>query len=117
MLKELYVDTYGLAKLDDRHRPLALVAYHPKEDFGEGDRLFERIFQFKTYEIEKVYGCSLEEFVNYPRHVVEHLLKIQRDEFVKVQALKDKARRDAEREVSQQRNQHGMQVPPIIGPN
>ncbi len=116
MLKEQYVEDYNLCNLNDKWKPLARVAVNPKEDYAEGDRLYERIFHYKTYEIAKIFEMSPAEFLSLPRHVVEHLLTIQREEFVRIQALKEKARKDAERDVQKGAGGQAMPLGPMINP-
>lgn len=114
IVKETYIDQFNIANLDDPRRPMALVAMHPKETVGEGDHLLERIDQFKIYEIHKHYGCTLSEFLEYPRHVVEHILTTLRDEHKRIASLRAKAKADAERgNLKQTTDVDGVIIPPL----
>lgn len=58
------------------HKPLALVAMHPKEDAMEGSTLFSHIRRYYNYQIRKQFGLSLSEFLDLPPYVVDLLYDI-----------------------------------------
>lgn len=97
VLKEIYLEKFQLDTLGDKHRPLAMVAMNKKETYGDGDRLRERIRVFKTYELGKQYEISLLEYFSLPREFVEFINDTAREEAIRIQQLRDKAKRDAER--------------------
>lgn len=75
-----YQTEYGIYNHErpDRQRPLALVAYHPKEDVLEGGPLYSHIRRYFNYQIFKHFGLNLTEFLELPPHVVELLYDIAR---------------------------------------
>lgn len=101
VLKEMYSENFKLINFQDRNRPMALIAFSNTEEYGEGNRIYERIFQFRTYEIGKHFGCSLDEFLNYPRDRVEYILTLMRGEHAKLEQIRRKAEQDAARQQQQ----------------
>jgi len=57
-------------------RPLASVALHDKEDVMEGGPLFSHIRRFYQYRLHKLFGLSLNEFLELPLYMVELLYDI-----------------------------------------
>jgi hypothetical protein len=78
--REFYEELSGIVRLDDPQRPLALVGESPID----GNRLlwpmYNRIREFKMYEVYKHYGLSLTEFLDLPRDIVEMILNELRDD-------------------------------------
>jgi len=91
IIREMYLDKYGISNLDDPSRPLALVAMNQKEDYGNGNYLYERFDQFKIYDINKHYGLSVTEFLDLPRDIVENILTVLRDEQQKIKQMRIQA--------------------------
>lgn len=55
---------------------MALVKFQPSEDVLETSLLYERVKQFKDAGVYKHFGLNLNEFLNLPRHMVLHILKL-----------------------------------------
>lgn len=89
LLREAYDIAYEI--YDHRNgspnRPLALVAHHPKEDYGRHSLLYRTIERYRKYEIYKHYGLSLVEFLELPRDIVEFMFE----------TLSEEAKREAPR--------------------
>lgn len=77
-----YQTEYGIFdhQRASRHRPLALVAMHPKEDVVEGGPLFTHIRKYYHHQVHKHFGLSLSEFLELPPYVAEFLYEIARAE-------------------------------------
>lgn len=73
-----YQTEYGIYDHEkpSRERPLAMVAFHDKEDVLEGGPLYSHIRRFFGYRIGKLFNVSLGEFLSFPLHVVELLYAI-----------------------------------------
>lgn len=80
VLREFYEELSGIANLNDPKRPLALVGESPVDGNHLLWPLYNRIREFKLYEIHKHYGLSLTEFMELPRDIVEMILGDQREE-------------------------------------
>lgn len=59
-----------------KHRPLALVAMHEKENASSHSRLYNTIQRFCNSDIHSTTGLSLTEFLALPREYVELLFKV-----------------------------------------
>ena len=97
---ERYLEQYGITRLDNPNRPLAVVGMHSKETYGVGDLQYKRDNQFKIYEVNKHYGLSLLEFLSLPRDRVENIINTLREDHVRMQKMRQKAERDANRDTS-----------------
>lgn len=63
-----------------RHRPMALVAMHDKENSMEGGPIYTLIRGFYTHRIHKYFGLSLTEFLEMPCYQTELLFGITQAE-------------------------------------
>ena len=75
VLREEYAYEYDLLpKIDDQVPLLGLVMPNDREgDLGLSP-IHNRIRQYRIYEIQKMYGLSLKEFLASPRNLVEFMI-------------------------------------------
>lgn len=72
-----YQTEFGIFNHQVPHqRPLAPVAFHPKEDALEGSQWFSHIRKYYHYRIGKVFDLSLEEFMDNPPVITDLLYDI-----------------------------------------
>lgn len=78
ILLESYETAYGIYDHDnfDPHRPLALVAMHPAEDYTSVSRMKLTIERFFNNEVYKNFGLNLTEFLSLPREYTELLFEV-----------------------------------------
>lgn len=78
LLRESYEDMYGIFDHTrfSKHRPLALVAMHPKENPTSHSRLYNTIQRFCNSDINATTGLSLKEFLDLPREYVDLLFRV-----------------------------------------
>lgn len=91
-MRTIYDMVYGIFNHNEqRNRPLARVAMHPKEDRIEGSVLYRHIREYHRYGIYEISHLSLLEYLALPRHVanllrdmrvgINEIDKEQREEF------------------------------------
>lgn len=77
ILRDAYDVDYGIFDhVNDRSRPLALVARHVKEDYCEYGGLYRAIYQYNVNEVGKRWNMSVVEFLNLPREFHRLILRI-----------------------------------------
>lgn len=80
LMRDRYETYYGIHNHDiDDGDPLSLVAYREAEDNSRSSRLYERITEFAKKKVGKHLHISLTEFMNMPRDVCDHLIKVATD--------------------------------------
>lgn len=73
-MRTIYDIVYGICDhKDQRQRPLARVAMHPKEDRIEGSVLYRYIREYHRYNLYEICHLSLTEYLELPRHVANLL--------------------------------------------
>ena len=97
LLREHYTDTYRIADLDDKSKPLGLVAVSATEGNRILDRMHHRIRNFKRYEVGKHYNMSLTEFLELPRDIVETILSELEQEELEAARIAARAEQEAKR--------------------
>jgi hypothetical protein len=78
VMRETYEEAYEIFNHDAAgdSRPLGVVAMHPKENVSQFSPLFRMVTKFVQYNIPKYFHCSLPEFLNMPRDMVEECFKV-----------------------------------------
>ncbi len=103
VLREMYETQYGIFNHDDpineRERPLSIVALHPKENWTKWSRLYRTIRRYDFHDIKGKFGLSLTEFLELPREIVELLFEISAERANRDQPQIDKAIRELERKI------------------
>lgn len=76
LLKESYMEDYGIANLDDTSKgPMPLVAVNDKEGLTTLSPLHRRMQQYRVFKIYDNYHISLLEFLNLPKDIIEYMLE------------------------------------------
>lgn len=96
ILRELYEEAAGIAKLDDKNRPLALVADHPTDGLRRLWPMHNRRREFALYEVYKYYGLSWIEFQSLPREEVTAILDELREAKARERRLRNSIQGDLE---------------------
>lgn len=60
----------------DNRRPLASMAMHRAEDASSESRLYGTIELFSDRDVHKFFGLSLNEFLDLPHDICEHILTV-----------------------------------------
>jgi len=84
VLREVYEERFGIVPshvLDDESRPFGALAYQQRDGITELWPKYNRVRQFWLYKVKDRCGCSLEEFLSYPRDLVEMILADLMQEF------------------------------------
>ena len=76
VLMEVYDEAFKIADHNDRSKPLSLVAHHSTEDRSESDRLYRTLMEFASYELSKVFGTSLNEYLEFPTYVQQCMINV-----------------------------------------
>lgn len=80
MLQESYETVFGIFdhnnELALKHRPLALVAMHPKENPSHYSKMYRTIRRYHKLNIYGTFGMALDRFLEMPHEYVELLFDI-----------------------------------------
>lgn len=73
-----YETAYGIFDHNRTRRvgdEYALVRFHPEEDISIGDVLYERLKEYKEYNVKDHTGLSFKELLEFPRHMVVEIFR------------------------------------------
>lgn len=75
LLMEAYDVAYGVIDHDSDPSPLSLVRMSTVEDVTTHSRLYNTIRRYRQYGIRRIYGLSLNEFLELPFDIRDFLLQ------------------------------------------
>lgn len=85
ILREEYEERYGIIPthvFDDVTRPFAILTEQPSDGLRALWPDANRIRQYRLYKVGEHWNCTLQEFINQPRWIVEMILDDLRREHV-----------------------------------
>ncbi|MNM09252.1 hypothetical protein D3C81_193350 [compost metagenome] len=108
ILRDAYDVDFGVFDhINDRSRPLALVARHVKEDYCEYGGLYRAIYQYNVNEVGKRWNMSLVEFLDLPREYHRLILRICSEDAARALLPTEKQIRDLKNNQAQAQQQAG----------
>jgi hypothetical protein len=80
LLRDRYETTYGIFNHEQliEEKPLALVAMQWSENSTLGCTLYERIEQFKEFDVGKHFNISIKDFFDLPSDVCRKLIEVSK---------------------------------------
>ncbi len=106
LLRMNYDQYYGLFNHDDdflaTQHPLALVEMHEKEKVEPHTALYKLMERFVDYKVAEYTGMDFPTFIQQPRDVCDHWLKICKEKQAKApKGIDSKTVRDLERQLGE----------------
>lgn len=94
---EAYDTAYGIANYDNRDvTGLDYVKMYPAEQVSPDSLLYDAIRKFGKRNIAKTFGLSLNEFMELPRDIAEHIMDVA----LEISKEKNNALQDLEDEMN-----------------
>lgn len=94
-MRVAYDTEYGIHNHATEHRsPMALVKMHPKEQLIEGGPYYRLVREYHGAKIHKEFGISLTDYLELPRHIMELLLGICKEEIKAASRAAEKQMQD-----------------------
>lgn len=99
LLREAYLDDYGIRPADAPRHPLDVVRMYDKEDTVEGGSVRTLMRKYRRFDIKETWGLSWAEFKDLPYDEVAYMLEVGEADALRKISEQGKLKREMDSEI------------------